>query len=50
MNFLNHFYHPRFAIGYDQNPLIITDLRKQNRHREVPKRMIIVPKGNKRNN
>ena len=50
MNFLNHSYHPRFASGYDQNPIIITDEIKENRHREVPKRMIIVPKGNKGNN
>ena len=38
------FQHPRFASGYDQNQLIITDVSKENRHRVVPKLMIIVPK------
>ena len=42
--FLNHFQHPRFASGYDQNQLIITDVSKENKHRVVPKPMIIVPK------
>ena len=42
--FLNHFYHPRFASGYDQNQLTITDVSKENEHRVVPKLMIIVPK------
>ena len=36
--------HPRFASGYDQNQLIITDVSKENKHRVVPKLMIIVPK------
>ena len=48
--FLNHFYHPRFASGYDQNQLITTDVSKENQHRVVPKLMIIVPKWDKRNN
>ena len=42
--FLTHFYHPRFASGYDQNQLIITDVRRENRQRIVPKLMITVPK------
>ena len=42
--FLTHFYHPRFASGYDQNELIITDVSKENKHRIVPKLMISVPK------
>ena len=42
--FLLIFYHPRFASGYDQNLLIIIDVSKENKHREVPKLMIIVPK------
>ena len=29
--FLTHFYHPRFASGYDQNQLIITDVSKENK-------------------
>ena len=49
-NFLNHFYHPRFASGYDQNQIIITDVSKENKHRAVPKLMITVPKGDKQNN
>ena len=48
--FLLIFYHPRFASGYDQNQLFITDVSKENRHRKVPKLMITVPKWNKRNN
>ena len=48
--FLTHFYHPRFASGYDQNQLIIPDVSKENKHRIVPKLMITVPKWNKRNN
>ena len=48
--FLTHFYHPRFASGYDQNPLIITDVSRENKHRVVPKLMNIVPKWDKRNN
>ena len=36
--------HPRFASGYDQNQLIITDVSKENKHRVVPKLMITVPK------
>ena len=27
--FLTHFYHPRFASGYDQNQLIITDVSEK---------------------
>ena len=42
--FLTHFYHPRFASGYDQNKLIITDVSKENKHQVVPKLMISVPK------
>ena len=42
--------HPRFASGYDQNQLIITDVSKENKHRVVPKLMITVPKWNKRFN
>ena len=42
--FLTHFDHRRFASGYDQNQLIITDVSEENRHRVVPKLMIIVPK------
>ena len=38
------FYHPRFASGYDQNQLIVTDVSKENKHRIVPKPMITVPK------
>ena len=48
--FLNHFYHPRFASGYDQNQFNITDVSKQKRQRIVPKLMISVPKWNKRIN
>ena len=48
--FLTHFYHPRFASGYDQNQLIITDVSKENKHRIVQKLMITVPKWNKRIN
>ena len=48
--FLNHFYHPRFASGYDENQLIKTDVSEDNRHRVVPKLMITVPKWNKRIN
>ena len=48
--FLNHLYHPRFASGYDQNQLIITDVSKENKHRIVPKLMITVPKWEKRIN
>ena len=35
--FLNHFYHPRFASGYDQNQLIITDVSKENNQRITDK-------------
>ena len=42
--FLTHFHHPRFASGYDQNQLIITDESKENKHRVVPKLMITVQK------
>ena len=49
-NFLNHFQHRRFARGYDQNQLIITDASKENKHRVVSKPMIFVPKCDKRNN
>ena len=42
--FLLILYHPRFASGYDQNPLIITDVSKENKHRIVPKLMKIAPK------
>ena len=42
--FLLIFYHPRFASGYDQNQLVITDVSNENKHRVVPKLMIIVPK------
>ena len=48
--FLNHFQQPRFASGYDQNQLFITDVSKQNKHRVAPKLMFTVPKWNKRNN
>ena len=48
--FLNHFQHSRFASGYDQHRLIITDVNKENKHRVVPKLMITVPKGDKRSN
>ena len=27
--FLNHFYHHRFASGYDQNQLIVTDVSEK---------------------
>ena len=37
-------HHPRFASGYDQNQLIITDVSTENKHRIVPKLMITVPK------
>ena len=47
---LTHFHHPRFASGYDQNQLIITDVSKENKHRLVPKLMITVPKWIKRIN
>ena len=43
-NFLNHFYHPRFASGYDQTQLIITDVSKEIKHQVVPKLMITVQK------
>ena len=36
--------HPRFASGYDQNQLVITDISKENKHRVVPKLMKIAPK------
>ena len=49
-NFLNHFQHPRFASGYDENQLIRTDVSKENKYRVVPKLMIIVPKWNRRIN
>ena len=49
-NFLNHFQHPCFASGYDQNQLIITDVSKKNKHRVVPQLIITVPMLNKRNN
>ena len=42
--FLTHFYHPSFASGYDQNQIIITDVSKENKHRVVPKLLIIVSK------
>ena len=29
--FLTHFYHPRFARGYDQNPLFITDASSEKK-------------------
>ena len=48
-NFLIIYQHPRFASGYDQNQLIISDVSKENKHRVVPKQMIIVPKRDKRN-
>ena len=48
--FLTHFYHLRFASGYDQNQLIIPDVSKENKHRVVPKLMITIPKWNKWNN
>ena len=48
--FLNHFQPPRFASGHDQNPLIIANVSKENKHRVVPVLMIIVPKWDKRNN
>ena len=48
--FLLIFYHPRFASGYDQIQLIITDISKEKKRRVVPKLMITVPKWNKRNN
>ena len=43
-------YHPRFASGYDQNQLIITDVSRENKHRVVPKLMKITPKWSKRIN
>ena len=49
-NFLNHFYHPRFASGYDQNQLIKPNISKEKKHRIVPRLMITVPKRSKRNN
>ena len=50
--FLNQIYHRRFASGYDQNQLIITDVnkQKQKKHQLVPKLMMFVPKWDKRNN
>ena len=42
--FLNHFYHPLFANGYDQNQLFITDVSKEKKHQVVPTLMILVPK------
>ena len=42
--FLNHFLHPRFASGYDQNQLIITDVSEESKQRVVPKLMIAIPK------
>ena len=39
--FLTHFLHPRFASGYDQNHLIITEVSKENKHRVVAKLMNI---------
>ena len=29
--FLTHFYHPRFASGYDQNQLIIPDVSNEKK-------------------
>ena len=46
--FLNHFQHPRFASGCNQSQIIISDVGQKNKHRVVPKLMIIVPKKNKR--
>ena len=42
--FSNDFLHPHFASEYDQNELIITDISEENKHRVVPKLMIIVLK------
>ena len=47
--FLNHFYHPRFATGYDQNQLIILNVIREKKHQIVARLMITVPKWNKRN-
>ena len=38
--FFNLFKHPRFAGGYEQNQLFISDVGKQNRDQVVPKLMI----------
>ena len=38
------FLPTRFASGYDQNRLIISDVSRENKHRVAPKLMIIVPK------
>ena len=46
-NFPNHFKQPRFASGYDQNRLIISDVNKENKHRVVAKLMMTVPKWDK---
>ena len=48
--FLNQIYHPRFASGYDQNQLIISDVSKENNHRDLKKLMIFLAKRDKRNN
>ena len=36
--------HPRFASGYDQNQLFISDVSGENKHRVVAELMITVPK------
>ena len=43
-NFPKDFRHPRFASGYDQKQLFISDVDSDNKHREIPKLMIIVQK------
>ena len=42
--YLDHFQHPRFASGYDQIPLFISDVDKENKHRVEQKLMISVLK------
>ena len=42
--FTFHFQHPRFGSRYDQKQLIISDVSKGNKHRVVPKLMIVVAK------
>ena len=49
-NFSNHFQHTRFASGYDQNQLIVSDVSYETEHRVELNLMNILPKWDKRNN
>ena len=49
-DFLNHFQQPRFASGYDQNQIFLTDVSNENNHQVLPKLTISVPMWDKRSN